>query len=282
MVDNKKMVNGKMRTVHKGTKGGKYYISKGKKVYFGNTKRSTSTPSSSSNTRKRKRTRRLSPTNCDPPQPIQRGPGFIITLGDGIIDAANLVGQGANNVLHITSGALGRTLQHVPYARTFATAATMPPDGPRNQAGIGCDMMGEFREDCIRNYCIREPLSRFCKKTKQELKKITYGDLTHNQFMRELMAVSRRQLNNQRYRPIGNVGDVLVTAVQRAYRNKKFRNEQCQASRRFLAFYNNLPAHRQAEVMSYMSMNGSRYPQLLFGKNKVKRNTKKKTKQTRK
>ena len=39
MAENKKMVKGKMRTVHKGKKGGKYYISKGKKVYFGNTKR---------------------------------------------------------------------------------------------------------------------------------------------------------------------------------------------------------------------------------------------------
>ena len=35
MTDNKKLINGKMRNVHKGKKGGKYYISKGKKVYFG-------------------------------------------------------------------------------------------------------------------------------------------------------------------------------------------------------------------------------------------------------
>ena len=35
MADNKKVVNGKMRTVHTGKKGGKYYVSKGKKVYFG-------------------------------------------------------------------------------------------------------------------------------------------------------------------------------------------------------------------------------------------------------
>ena len=35
MVDNKKVINGKARTVHTGKKGGKYYVSKGKKVYFG-------------------------------------------------------------------------------------------------------------------------------------------------------------------------------------------------------------------------------------------------------
>ena len=37
MSDNKKLINGKLRNVHIGKKGGKYYVSKGKKVYFGGT-----------------------------------------------------------------------------------------------------------------------------------------------------------------------------------------------------------------------------------------------------
>ena len=35
MADKKKVIKGKVRTVHTGKKGGKYYVSKGKKVYFG-------------------------------------------------------------------------------------------------------------------------------------------------------------------------------------------------------------------------------------------------------
>ena len=290
MPENKKMVNGKVRNVHTGKKGGKYYVSKGKKVYFGNTKRSRSIPSSSSNSnrQKRKRTKRSSPRIAQSATRMPPGANVIVNLGMGLTGVARCAGRGANSAVNFASAALGRTLQSYPYARSFATGITMPVAGPRNQDGIGCEYMGEFKEDCQRNFCIREPQSRWCKETKQELNRITGGDMTRNLFMRRLLDGPRGQLNNQSGRPNKRVGDVIVTTLQRALRNKKFRNEQQEATRRIMAYYNSLPAWRRDDFMNnmyndrYQPQQPMNYPQLLFGKKKAKRNTKKKTKQTRK
>ena len=282
MVDNKKVINGKARTIHTGKKGGKYYVSKGKKVYFGNRIRSRSTQSSSSNPRPRTRQRRSSPRISSPNRPISRGPGLMISLGRGLAGVASSAAQGTNNVLHFTSGALGRTFRNVPYVRAFGNATTMPVNGPRNQDGIGCEYMGEFREDCIRNYCIRDPQSRWCKETKN-----TGVEMTRNLFMRRLLDGPRSQLNNQRRRPNKKVGDVLVTTLQRTLRNRKLRKEQEEAARRFIAYYSSIPAELRGVYMdsTYGPLQPPppmNYPQLLFGKKKAKRNTKKKAKQTRK
>ena len=251
MVDKKKVINGKARTIHTGKKGGKYYVSNGKKVYFGS-KRKRSSGSSSDN----KRNRNLPLAMIG--RTLQGMPSFLGLCG---------LGQG------LTYG--------------FTQAIT----GPRAIDGTSCDQIPqEFRTDCKRDYCIRQPLSEWCLKRKKK----------------DYIGLDMRQVPQRApfwQSQCDLVGPKLASKLQTLARKKKFKRQYTAATNilpqqlsdgtyrfnenhEFYRMFSSLPVAQQRELLRRMGLArpppDGRANVISFGKKKAKQNTQKKAKQTRK
>ena len=255
MVDNKKVINGKARTVHTGKKGGKYYVSKGKKVYFG-AKRKRSSGSSSDNKRN----------------------------------------------LNLPMAILGRTMHVLPIqslGQAFTLGYTQAITGPRAIDGTSCDQLPqEFRTDCKRQYCIRQPLSDWCLKRKIDYRGF---DSQGNLLVGDKRQVPMRGPFWQSQCDL--VGPKLASNLQTLARKKKFKRQYTAATNilpqqlsdgtyrfnenhEFYRMFSSLPLAQQREILRRMGLArpppDGRANVISFGKKKAKQNTKKKAKQTRK
>ena len=245
MPENKKMVNGKVRNVHTGKKGGKYYMSKGKKVYFGATKRQRSSGSSNRSDKKRPRS--------------------------------------------LYTAILGRTMQGLPINQSlgqgFMYGYTQATRGPRTIEGTSCDQIPkEFKEVCKRDYCIRNPLSDWCLQRKIDYRGVdgrqvpkrgpfwqSQCDKVEPMLASNLQTLARKKIKERQYTAANNI----------LYNDNPI----------FYRVFGSLAPAQQREFLLRMGVtNFSMQPPpprplnsiSPFGKKKAKRNTKKKTKQTRK
>jgi hypothetical protein len=246
MTEKKKMVNGKVRNVHTGKKGGKYYMSKGKKVYFGALKRQRSSGSSNRSDKKRPR--------------------------------------------NLCTAILGRTMQALPIqslGQGFTLGYTQAITGPRAINGTSCDQIPEeYRADCKRDYCIRDPLSEWCLKRKIDYRGVdgrqvpergpfwqSQCDIVEPNLASNLQTLARKKIFKRQYTAASNI----------LYNDNPV----------FYKMFGSLAPAQQREILLRMGVPtmadlqdppppGPPNPISRFGKKKAKRNTKKKTKQTRK
>mgnify|MGYP001182593822 CR=1 FL=1 len=312
MAENKKMVKGKMRTVHKGKKGGKYYISKGKKVYFGSKRKR----SESSGKREKKK-------------PSQAGISRVVSRMTGLpfpfmtIDAARSgIGavRGAGRFFmpgdsYRAGIGAGFSYLYPETARMMASGINMgrydEPTYPDPRTGLpqNCAYAPDPR-DCEARWCVRNPFSAWCMNQK---KAFMYNNRRiENAGWTRQKALVRPRLKRlaRRMRTKIDRRNAAAAAAEEARQLQYLNMAQDVFSRgaELGPAFAGLPHGQQVVILRSMldelnpnqqrlfldglrSSSGSpvtppRVPlsssSSLFGKKKAKRNTKKKAKQTRK
>tara|TARA_B100001094_G_scaffold174367_1_gene168610 strand:+ start:1345 stop:2091 length:747 start_codon:yes stop_codon:yes gene_type:complete len=248
MSDNKKLINGKMRNVHTGKKGGKYYVSKGKKVYFGAPKRRRSSASSSSRENKRKKT----------------GP--------------------KRSLRNLPSAIFGRCMASMPtyfqsFPQSFITGYTQAIVGPRAIDGTACEQLPqEYQATCKKNYCIREPYSEWCLQKKRDYEES--GVRKRNSFWQEQCDEVAPRFITLQNRMRGKIGRRTVQQKrnQRQVAAGIFNNPY------FIPTFNRLSPTQQRAILRSMGVRtmaelqgpirGPRVRVTPFGKKKVKQTCK--------
>lgn len=265
MTDDKKVINGKMRTVHKGKKGGKYYISKGKKVYFGaKRKRSPSGSGGGSGgdviVGSGSRRRMKKPNNRRGISRIARmtaGPLPYMVMDAGLLGARTMWNALPTRALTRAVGAT--SAQYFPnYTHRLATginygtAAEPTYDEALTGVAQRCALLPrDLRQLCETNFCRRNPSHSFCLNRDRQAAEAAAADAM-------ALAAAEESLQLRNLEMARNVFDRQSGPNQVAILNQ---------------LLNELPPNQRENLLRLYNS---------FGKKKAKQTTKKKSKQTRK